>query len=204
MGTYVYFLLGDSDGIRARFLEDFGSFFDWFQASVKEFSNDFPVEVQQKMHDVCQRGSLALKAETDEEARLIDRLVHEYWNFCDITGLHYDKDVTPSALKLYRYARDLSEVIPTASEVARCHYRRLFRGCSIAEFPGHTYQSEDGIFSLSWLLLAEAEEFLAELESFEGQLKKENATDAEAGVQSVLQSLRIVVQKRLSLVVVIA
>jgi hypothetical protein len=128
--------------------------------------------------------------------------VDEYWNFCDMEGLHVDKDITPAAHKLYRYARELPEVIPMASEAAKRYYERMFEGCSMAQLPGHRYVSEDGVFCISWFLPDEAAEFLAELQPYESQLMSGN--DAEAGVLWVLESLKRATREGLSLVVTIA
>lgn len=137
MGTYVYFSLGEADGLLSQFFTDLGTFIEWFKPIFAEFPNDYPSGLLDKAIDIASRGIVALETTSSKEADLIDRLVDEYWSFCDLNGLHRDKDITRSAHKWYRYAPDLLRVLPTASPVATAYYRALFSGRSIAQCPGH-------------------------------------------------------------------
>lgn len=171
MGTYVYFSLGETDGLLTRFITDLGKFIDWFEPFVAEFPHDYPPDLLDKAIDIASRGIAALEIASSKEADLIDRLVDEYWNFCDLNGLHREKDITRSAHKWYRYAPDLLTVLPKASPVAAAYYRSLFIGRSIAQCSGHKYVSDDGVFHLSWLFPKEVSAFLVELECFEPELE---------------------------------
>jgi len=202
MGTYVYYSLGDPDGIRSRFLADVGPFLEWFQPLVEEFPNDYPASQLTKALEIARLGAKALRASSRAEANLIDRVVDEYWNFCDIKALYGARDITPSAHKRYRYAQSLSDVLPDSSELANTYYLALFRGRSLAEWPEHQYESEDNVFHLSWLLPNEVAAFRSELEPFEQLLNSND--DYAAGVLWVLQSVRRAAQERTSLVVAVA
>lgn len=203
MGTYVYFSLGESDGIRSRFLADASVFFEWFKSLADEFPNDYPAAQVAKASEVARLGIAALAVSSCSEADLVDRVVDEYWNFCDMNGLHREKDITPSAHKRGRYAQSLSDVLPGSSAAANKVYRSLFHGRSLTEYPGHLYRSEDEVFHLSWLLPHEVAAFHSELEPFELQLL--NRTDDEAaGVLWVLQTVRRAAQEKSSLVVAVA
>jgi len=202
MGTYVYYYLGDDYGMRTRFLADLGPFTEWFSCLVAEYPDEYPPSQLEKLLDIVQRGTAALKTGFDDEAHMIDRILDEYWQFCDEKGLYRELEITPSAHKWYRYAADLSEVLPSASAIANSYYRRLFLGRSLAECSEHEYQSEDGVFHLSWLLPAEVSQLLSELERFEGRLDCKE--DHAAGVFWMLKSLKEARSKGVSLVVVVA
>lgn len=203
MGTYVHFSLGEADGLLTRFLADLGKFIEWFEPVVAEFPSDYPLGQLDKAIDIASRGIAALETASSKEADLIDRLVHEYWSFCDLNGLHREKDITRSAHKWYRYAPDLLTVLPKASPVAAAYYRSLFVGRSIAQCPGHEYVSDDGVFHLSWLLPEEVSVFLAELEQFEPELELRQ-NDEATGVFWVLQALKDAKGHKTSLIVTIA
>ncbi len=202
MGNYVYFNSGDRDGIETRFLSDIGVFAQWFVPVAEEFPGDYPPPLREKVKEISARGRAALDAESGDEANLIDRAVDEYWSFCLDTGRYSETDITPSAHKWERYAAELSEVLPEASNASRHAYLGLFSGRSIARFPGHAYQSEDGIFRLSWLLPNEAVRLREELLPYEKRLRPTH--DAEAGVLWILRSLHEVARTGRSLVVTVA
>ena len=203
MGTYVYYSLGEGDGIRSRFLADASAFLEWFKPLADEFPNDYPAAQVTKASEIARLGVEALAVSACSEADLIDRVVDEYWNFCDMKGLYQERDITPSAHKWSRYAQSLSAVLPSSSAAANTFYRSLFRGRSLAECPGHLYQSEDEVFRLSWLLPHEVTAFHSELEPFELQLLDQN-DDQAAGVLWVLQAVKRAVQEGTSLVVAVA
>jgi hypothetical protein len=202
MGTYVYYYLGDEDGIQTRFLADLGSYTAWFSSQVAEFPDDCPPSQLKKLLDIVQRGTAAFVTESDDEAHVIDRILDEYWRFRDEKDLHRELEITPSAHKLNRYAMDLSEVLPSASALANSYYRGLFVGRSLAECKDHEYRSEDGVFSVSWLLPADVCKFLSELERFGNVLDRKE--DQGVGVFWVLESLKEANRRGTSLVVVIA
>ncbi len=202
MGTYVYYSLGDRDGIRSRLLADAGLFLEWFGPLADEFPNDYPAAQVAKALEITRLGASALAVSSSSEADLIDRVVDEYWNFCDMKGLYRERDITPSAHKWNRYAQSLSEVLPNSSAVANTFYHSLFRGRSLAECPGHLYRSEDEVFHLSWLLPNEVIAFHSELAPFESLLDQND--DQAAGVLWVLQASKRAVQERTSLVVAVA
>jgi len=202
MGTYVFYYLGDEYGIRTRFLADLGPFTEWFSSLAAEFPDEYSPSHLEKLLDFVQRGTAAFKTRSDDEAHVIDRIVDEYWQFCDEMGRHREYEITPSAHKLGRYADNLSDVLPNASAIARSYYRAIFRGRSLAECCEHEYQSEDGIFSFSWLLPTEVSQFLSELESFIDALDCKD--DHSAGVFWVLSALKEANRKGVSLVIVVA
>lgn len=202
MGTYVYYYLGADSGMRTRFLSDLVPYTAWFSALVAEYPDDYLPGQLQKVLDIGQRGLDAFKTNSDDEAHLIDRILDEYWQFCDEKGLHRELDITPAAHKWYRYAIDLSDVLPAASATADAYYQMLFRGRSLAECAEHEYKSEDGVFHLSWLLPDEVSHLLSALLPYEGQL--DPAEDYAAGVLWVLTALKQAERKGASLVVVVA
>lgn len=187
MGTYVFYERGGSDGLRSRFLADVGDFARWLCALDEEYPGEFTPRFLAKLEDLSVRGADALKASDHDDAYLIDCIVHEYWSFCDITDRHGDKDITPSAHKLYRYAQELSDVLPTASDELCRYYKRLFAGNSLAECDGHSYRSVDGVFYWSWLLPHEVEDFHDKLQNYAGFLESDD--DWPAGVRWVLEAL---------------
>jgi hypothetical protein len=188
--------------MRTRFLADLEAYAAWFSSLVAEYPEDYPPNQLKKVINFVQRGTAAFKTECDDEAHVIDRILDEYWQFCDEKGLHRELDITPSAHKLYRYAANLSEVLPSASAIANSYYRGLFLGRSLAECRNHEYRSEDGVFSVSWLLPTEVSQFLGELEPFGHVLDRK--ADQGVGVFWILESLREASRKGTSLVVVIA
>ena len=202
MGTYVYYYVGDEYGMRTRFLADLAPFTEWFSALVAEYPAEYPPSQLAKLLDIVQRGTAAFQTEFDDEAKLIDRILDEYWQFCHEKSLHRKLEITPSAHKLYRYAENLFEVLPSASALANSYYKRLFLGRSLAECSGHEYQSEDRVFQISWLLPAEVSQFLFELEPFEDGLNCKD--DQAAGVFWILKTLKEAKSRGASLVVVIA
>ena len=46
------------------------------------------------------RGAAAFETESDDEAHVTDRILDEYWQFCDEKGLHCELEIPPSAHKL--------------------------------------------------------------------------------------------------------
>lgn len=203
MGTYVHYSLGDADGITSSFLEDLGVFMAWIAPLAAEYPDDFPPGLHHKMLDFMQRGDAAFTTASREEARLIDSIVDEYyWNFCHEGNRHPALDITPSMHKWCRYAAELADVLPTASAMAGNIYRSLFRGRTLARCDGHAYESEDGVFHLSWLLPAEVATFLSELEPFETGL--DDLEDHQAGVLWVILALQEAKRKGSSLIVSIA
>lgn len=149
-----------------------------------------------------QRGTEAFETESDDDAHVIDRIVDEYWQFCYEKGLHRELEITPSAHKLYRYATDLSDVLPSASALANSYYKRLFLGRSLAVCRNHDYRSEDGLFSVSKLFPAEVSQFLGELEPHRSGLDRNE--DEASGVFWILETLNEANSRGASLVVVIA
>ena len=203
MGTYVHYSLGDEDGVQTPFLADLGSFRAWLDPRIVEYPDDFPPGMQDKILDFIRHGIAAFTTASGDEANLIDRIVDEYyWNFCYDNGRHPAIDITPSMHKWYRYAPELSDVLPAASASANNYYRALFRGRSLAQCDGHAYASEDGVFHLSWLLPTEVSAFLSELERFENQLHCNE--DHAAGVVWVLDVLKEAKRKGASLIAAIA
>ncbi|MTW14204.1 hypothetical protein GM658_26675 [Pseudoduganella eburnea] len=202
MSAYVYFELGAPDGLRSRFLDDAAEFERWTRELAAEFPGEYPPAKLTKLADISRRGAAALKTTDPGEAQLIDHLTHDYWNFCTITGIHGDKDVTPSAHKWHRYAMELSEVLPTASDEACHYYRRLFAGDSLVECCGHTYRSIDGVFRWSWLLPHEASDFCRKLQGHADSLNLED--DGLAGVSWVLKALQWAKEEGSSLLVSVA
>lgn len=202
MGTYVYYYLGDETGMRTRFLADLASYSAWFRALVAEYPEDYPPGQLQKLVDIEQRGIEAFKTGCDDEAHVIDRILDEYWNFCSEKDLHRKLEITPSAHKRYRYADNLSDVLPATSATANAYYKQLFSGRSSADCSGHAYASEDGIFHVSWLLSREVSLLLSELLPYERQLdlREEHA----AGVFWILTVLKEAERKGASLVAVVA
>ncbi len=202
MGTYVYYYVGDQYGMRTRFLADLAPFTAWFSSLVTEYPDEYQPNILAKLLDIVERGTSAFQTEFDTEARLIDRILDEYWEYCDQKGLYRKLDITPSAHKLYRYAKNLSDVLPRASALANSYYKKLFLGRSLAECRGQKYESEDGVFHVSWLLPAEVSQFLLELEPFAEGLDCRD--DHAAGVFWILKTLKEANSKEGSLVVVIA
>src|SRR4051812_21765554 len=104
MGIYVFYSLGDEHGMRSRFLADLDGFLEWFSPFVAECPSEYPPALLDKALDIRRRGVAAFRTELDDEATLIDRILDEYWGFCDEQGLYCELDVTAAAHKLYRYA----------------------------------------------------------------------------------------------------
>lgn len=202
MSAYVYFELGAPDGLRSRFLDDAGEFERWLRELAAEFPGEYPPAKLAKLADISRRGAAALKTNHPDEARLIDHLTHDYWNFCTVTSIHGDKDVTPSAHKWHRYATELSQVLPTASEEVCRYYRRVFAGDSLVERHGHSYQSPDGIFCWSWLLPHEVVDFCGQLQDYAHFLHRED--DGLAGVAWILAALQSAKEEGSSLLISVA
>lgn len=188
--------------MRSRFLADVVDFAKWLGGLVDAYPEDYPPKILVRLADISLRGADAFKAANAQDAKLIDRLMTEYWNFSCDTGRHSDKDITPSAHKWYRYAEELSLVLPTATKEACDYYQRLFEGNSLAEFDGHKYQSEDGVFRWSWLLPHEVEDFYDRLQNYAGLLESDD--DWPAGVRWVLYALERAKASGSSLLVSIA
>lgn len=199
MSAYVYFDLGPPDGLRSRFLGDAAEFERWLCALAAEFPGEYPPLKLAKLADISLRGAVALKTANSDEAQLIDCLMHDYWNFCTITSIHGDKDITPSAHKWHRYATELSEVLPSASDELCRYYRRLFAGASLAECSAHTYRSIDGVFRWSWLLPHEVADFCSKLQDYADLLNREN--DGLAGVSWILEALQSAKEEGSSLLI---
>ncbi len=194
--------LGDADGIQTRFLGDLDAFIEHITPSVDEFPDEFPPGFLKKASDIAHRGAYALATESKDEAYLIDRIVDQYWDYCGSLAGYRKKCVTQSMRKLYRYANELTEVLPAISAKASTYYRRIFQGSSLVMCGGHKYHSEDGVFHLSWLLPHQVTEFLSELAPYEAQLKSHN--DESAGVLLVFEALKAAQEHGTSLVIVIA
>lgn len=158
----VYFEFGAPDGLRSRFLADAAEFGCWLRGLAEELSGEYPSAALDKVAEIAVRGAAALKTSDPGEARLIDRLMHDYWNFCTMTSRHGGEDITPAAR--LRFLPELSPSLPAASGELCSYYRRLFAGDSMAECSGHSYQSPDGIFRWSWLLPHEVVDFCDKLE----------------------------------------
>jgi hypothetical protein len=203
MGKYVTYSLGDPNGIRPRFLADLDSFIAWGDVAVEDFPDDYPPGFLDKARDIAQRGSIAFTTENEAEAWLIDRVVDEYWNFCDLTARHRADNLQTSMYHVRRYATDLSQVVPAASGLANSYYRQLFAGRSLAQCEGHVYHSHDGVFQLSWLTAAEVQAFFAELAPCEPQLDRSDEVAAGC-VLLILEVLKQAAHQGLGLTVVIA
>lgn len=188
MSAYVYFDLGPPDGLRSRFLGDAPEFETWLRALAAEFPGEYPPAKLAKLADIALRGAAALKTTDPGEAQLIDHLTHDYWNFCTITSIHGDKDITPSAHKWHRYAAELSQVLPNASAELCRYYRKLFAGDSLAECSAHVHRSIDGVFRWSWLLPHEVVDFCGKLQDYADFLNRED--DGLAGVSCILAALQ--------------
>jgi len=202
MSAYVYFELGSSDGLRSRFLDDAAVFERWLRELAGEFPGEYPPANLAKLADISQRGAAALKTTDPGEAQLIDQLTHDYWNFCTMTGIHGDKEITPSTQEWHRYATELSQVLPAASDEACRYYRRLFAGESLAECCGHSYQAVDGIFRWSWLLPHEVVDFCGKLQDYAAFFNREE--DGVAGVSWILAALQSAKEQGSSLLISIA
>lgn len=202
MSARVYFELGAPDGLRSRFLDDAAEFERWLRELAAEFPGAYPPEKLAKLAGISLRGAAALKTTNPVEAQLIDHLTHDYWNFCTMTSIHGDKDVTPSAHEWYRYATELSQVLPNASNEVCRYYRRLFAGDSLAECCGHAYRSVDGIFRWSWLLPHEVADFCGKLQDYADLLNCED--DGLAGVYWILAVLQSAREEGCSLLVSVA
>jgi len=198
----VYFEVGAADGLRSRFLADAADFASWLDGLADEFPGQYPPDLRARLADIAQRGAEALKVADAGEAGQIDRLMHDYWNFCTMTGCHGDKDITPSTYDLHRYANELSFVLPTADEKVCSYYRRLFAGDSLAECRGHAYRAADGVFRWSWLLPQEVADFHAKLQDYADLLDRED--DGLAGVRCILAALRMAKEERSSLLISVA
>lgn len=188
MSAYVYFELGAPDGLRSRFLDDAAQFERWLREVAAGFPGEYPPRQLAKLADISRRGAAALKTSDPDESVLIDCLTHDYWNFCTMTSIHGDKDLTPSSHKWHQYATELSQVLPTATDELCRYYRRLFAGDSLAECSGHAYQSVDGVFRWSWLLPHEVVDFGGKLQEYAGLLNLED--DGHAGVSGILMALQ--------------
>lgn len=199
MSAYVYYDLGPSDGLRSRFLGDAPEFERWLRALAAEFPGEYPPAKLDKIADIALRGAAGLKTTDPEEAQLIDCLTHDYWNFCTMTSIHGDKDITLSAHKWHHYATELSHVLPTACEELRRYYRRLFAGDSLAECSAHTYRSIDGVFRWSWLLPHEVVDFCAKLQDYADFLNRED--DGLAGLSCILAALQSAKEEGSSLLI---
>ncbi len=202
MGTYVTYSLGAADGFRGRFLADLKDFIDWLAIEHSDFPGDFAPGLLEMARDIARRGPAAFDTCNVHQAWLIDRLVHEHWNFCDRTARGRGHDITTSMYKWYRYAEELPDVLPAASARACKLYRMLFSGRSLARCEGHVVRSEDGVFHLSWLMPDEVDALIAELAPFEAHFDRSN--DNAVGVLLILEALRHAQRKGLALVVVIA
>lgn len=192
----VYFELGAPDGLRSRFLADTADFERWLRDLAGEFPGEYPPAVRAKLAEISLRGTAALKAADPAEACLIDRIVHDYWNFCTMTSRHGERDVTPAAR--HCYPMELSQVLPAADREVCDYYRRLFAGNSLAERNGHAYHSVDGVFRWSWLLPHEVADFCDRLQEYEDIFQNED------GVREILAVLRLAKEERSSLLISIA
>lgn len=202
MSAHVYFELGAPDGLRSRFLDDAAEFERWLCELAAEFPGEYSPAKLAKIADISRRGAAGLKTADRDEAVLIDRLTHDYWIFCTMTGIHGDKDVTPSSHEWHRYATELPQVLPTATDAMCSYYRRLFAGDSLAECSGHAYHSMDGVFRWSWLLPHEVEDFCRKLREYAGLLDLED--DGLAGVSWILRALQSAKEQGSSLLVSVA
>jgi len=202
LNAYVYFDLGAPDGLRSRFLDDAAEFERWLCALAAEFPGEYPPAKLAKLADILLRGEAALKTANPGEAHLIDWLTHDYWNFCTITSIHGDKDITPSAHEWHRYATELSQVLPTASEDLCRYYRRLFAGDSLAECGAHIFRSIDGVFRWSWLLPHEVVDFCGKLQDYADLLNR--GDDGLAGVSWILAALQSAKEEGSSLLISVA
>jgi len=202
MSAYVYLELGPTDGLRSRFLDDAAEFGHWARELAAEFTGEYPPAKLAKLADISQRGAAALKTTDPGEAQLIDHLTHDYWNFCTMTSIHGDKDITPSSHQWHRYATELSQVLPTATDEMCEYYRRLFAGNTLAECNGHAYRSIDGVFRWSWLLPHEVEDFCGKLQDYNNFLHLED--DGMAGVSWILAGLQSAREEGSSLLISVA
>jgi len=196
MSGYVYFELGARDGLRSRFLDDAKDFERWLRELAGEFAGEYPAGKLNRIAHIARHGAEALKTSDPGEARLIDCLTHDYWNFCTMTSRHGDQDITPAAGCCY--PSELSLVLPAAGGAVCDYYRRLFAGNSLAECDGHTFRSPDGVFRWSWLLPHEVLDFCNRLHDYADLIESDD------GVREILSVLRVAKEARSSLLISIA
>lgn len=192
----VYFEFGEADGLRSRFLADAADFQRWLRELSGEFSGGYPPQILAKLAEIVLHGAKALKVLNHGEAYLIDRLMHDYWNFCAMTSRHGNQDITPSSDG--RYPTELSQVLPNASDKLCGYYRRMFAGDTLAECSGYSYRSLDGVFRWSWLLPHEVADFCDRLESVVDVLDREDV------VSELFKVLDLAKSRRSSLLISVA
>lgn len=198
MGIRVHYQLVRGNGFPEQFLADIKKFSEKTFQIMEEYPDDFPALFKEKVLDIISRRDAALVTSSLQEAELIDEIVEEYWSFLD-----EDQDTfISSPIKLYNYPFALSDVLPHCSTRASDYYQMmLFAGRSMAECPGHTFKSPDGIFLLSWVYPHEITELKTELALFEEILKGDGEARA---VYLLLDALIEAEKNRSSLVVVVA
>ena len=166
MSTYVHYSLGREDGIKCSVMEHMNSFYNWLKLANEEYPGEYDTKFMSMANKLVKDKEKALCARDEEEAYLVDRVIDEISNYQELENIEIFKDITPSEHKWSRYAPSLHDVVPNCTDLGAKFYRKIFSGCSIAELDNHTYQSDDGVYRISWLLPKEVTAFKADIDLY--------------------------------------
>ncbi|WP_144395073.1 hypothetical protein [Pleionea sediminis] len=208
MGTYVHYSLGQKDGIESIVFENLHNLIKCMDNCRIKYPEDYNESIYRMACHMNKHGPSSLSVDSSEEAALIDRVVDElimYEELSSVTGVEYSlfEKIDTSMMKLFRYADSLKTVLPDSSNHAQRIYNTLlFDGMSIAKCSGHKYESDDGVYKISWVLPSEIEDLIKDLAPITRIKEWEN--EQESGVFYLYDALCKAGRKGSALVVEIA
>ncbi len=154
MGTYVQFWRGTEDGLLGHFLGGpLDAFRKWCIEAIADYPGDLEPAIVPLLEAVLAVGASALQAETAAQAALVDRLLDTYYgHFCDGKCPELLESADGSLLYVRRYDSILEALARLPDKNAELLlWSYLIGGRAVqrdqAVLP---YQSEDGIFRLSY------------------------------------------------------
>lgn len=167
MGILVHFWLGNEDGICSHFLSaPLDQFEEWASDAEAEFPNEIGTRVLDLIRDVRCRGAPALQTTNCVRALEIDRMLDMFYgHFCDFERQELLVKASPSLVRARRYyeVTDLLRRAELSSETLGL-WRFLLEGRPVLRDPeALPYNSEDGVFRLSYWTLAECSRLLPDL-----------------------------------------
>jgi hypothetical protein len=206
LGIRVQTWLGGEDGLCSHFLS---GPLDEFQAWAHSVDAEFPGEVHEDVlpliAEVRARGAPALVATSKDSARRVDWMLDLYYgDFCDSGEWHWLMRPADASALSQRYFAEAANWIESAQPNSKCaplwplllSGRAVLRDASLLP-----YESDDGVYRLSYWTLQECRTLRNEFETFLGMMP---SGDGEVAVAAALRAVSEATRANVGLILTVA
>ena len=156
MGTRVQFWLGALDGLESIILDELPEFRKWYEKALKQYPEDHDPKTLKLVDEALRVGPTIFDVKSKDDAIQIDKLVEAFiGEYCDYgEGCKLLKEADGSMINVRHYYEHLKHLKEEKFVLSFWNFilngRPLSRNSDI-----HPYNSEDGIFRVSYVTFEE-------------------------------------------------